>query len=66
MNPPGKRVDKVHQWDSPKQIIVDMDSSISPTCENQKDSTCNGHFERTCYHPLLFLRDFWHSQRDSA
>ena len=36
-----------------KQLILDMDSSVSPTHGDQEGSAYNGHFGCTCYHPLF-------------
>jgi len=49
MNLPGMWVDTVHKGRPPKQIIPDMDSSVSPTYGNQEGSAYNGYFECTCY-----------------
>ncbi len=44
--------------DSPKRVVLDMDSTEIPVYGQQEQSTYNGHFESTCYHPLLlFNRD---------
>ena len=48
----GIWVDKIHQRKLLKQIILDMDSSVSPTCGNQEGSAYIGYFECTCYRPL--------------
>jgi hypothetical protein len=53
MDLPSVWVDKVHQRKLLKQIILDMDSSVSPTYGNQEGSAYNGYFECTCYHPLF-------------
>ena len=53
INQPGKWVDEVHQRKSINEIILDMDSSDSPTFGKQKGSDYNGHFGYTCYHPLF-------------
>jgi len=45
MNLPGMWVDTVHKRTPPKQIILDMDSSVSPTYGNQEGSAYNGYFE---------------------
>jgi hypothetical protein len=37
----------------PERIILDMDSSESPTHGEQEGSAWNGHFGCTCYHPLF-------------
>ncbi len=41
---PGQWVDKVHQRRPPKTIVLDMDSSESPTYGEQEGSAYNGHF----------------------
>jgi hypothetical protein len=46
---PGEWIDKVHQWRPPKTIVLDMDSSDSPTYGEQEGSAYNGHFGCTCY-----------------
>jgi hypothetical protein len=44
--------------DSPKRVVLDMDSTEIPVYGQQEQSAYNGHFESTCYHPLLlFNRD---------
>ena len=47
----GRWIDRVHDRCPPKKIILDMDSSVSPTHGAQEGSTYNGHFGCTCYHP---------------
>ncbi len=49
----GVWIDRVHDRRPPKMIILDMDSSVSPTYGDQESSAYNGHFGRTCYHPLF-------------
>jgi hypothetical protein len=41
-----------------KELILDMDSSESPTHGQQEGSAWNGHFECTCYHPLFCFNQF--------
>ena len=53
MNQSGQCVDEVHQHRPIKEIILDMDSSDSPTFGRQEGSAYNGHFGYTCYHPLF-------------
>ena len=36
-----------------RMIILDMDSSVSPTHGEQEGTAYNGHFGCTCYHPLF-------------
>ena len=38
----------------PKGVILDMDSSVSPTHGEQEKSCWNGYYECTRYHPLRF------------
>ena len=63
MNLAGGWVDRVHQRKSLKQIILDMDSSVSPTCGNQEGSAYNGYFACTCYHPLFCFNQFGDLER---
>jgi hypothetical protein len=63
MNLPGVWVDRAHKHKMPKQIILDMDSSVSPTHGNQEGSAYNGHFVRTCYHPLFCFNQFGDMER---
>ncbi|MHC4750227.1 MAG: IS1380 family transposase [Planctomycetota bacterium] len=58
MNLPGMWVDTVHKRTQPEQIILDMDSSVSPTYGNQEGSAYNGYFECTCYHPLFCFNQY--------
>jgi hypothetical protein len=48
---PGQWIDKVHQRRPPRIVVLDMDSSESPTYGEQEGSAYNGHFGCTCYHP---------------
>jgi hypothetical protein len=41
--------------DSPRRIVLDMDSTEIPVNGRQEHSAYNGHFESTCYHPLLLF-----------
>ena len=49
----GRWIDHVHDRRPPKGIILDMDSSVSPTYGDQEGAVYNGHFGCTCYHPLF-------------
>jgi Transposase DDE domain group 1 len=53
MDLPGRWIDRVHARRRPKIIMLDMDSSESPTYGEQEGSAYNGHFGCTCYHPLF-------------
>src|SRR6202162_1045980 len=52
---PGRWIDKVHTRRPPRVIVLDMDSSESPTYGAQEGSAYNGAVGRTCYHPLLLF-----------
>jgi Transposase DDE domain group 1 len=41
--------------DSPRRVVLDMDSTEIPVYGRQEQSAYNGHFESTCYHPLLLF-----------
>ena len=60
---PGQWIDKVHQRRPPKMIVLDMDSSESPTYGEQEGSAYNGHFGCTCYHPLFVFNQFGDVER---
>ena len=41
-----------------RRVVLDLDSTEIPIYGQQEESAYNGHFESTCYHPLLlFNRD---------
>jgi len=49
---------KAEALDSGYRTVLDMDSTEIPVYGEQEESAYNGHFESTCYHPLLlFNRD---------
>src|SRR6266852_9520527 len=49
---------KAEVIDSAHRVVLDMDSTEIPVYGQQEQSAYNGHFESTCYHPLLlFNRD---------
>jgi hypothetical protein len=59
----GQWIDKVHQRRAPKIIVLDMDSSESPTYGEQEGSAYNGYFGCTCYHPLFVFNQFGDVER---
>ena len=59
----GQWIDKVRRRRSPKNIVLDMDSSESPTYGEQQGSAYNGHFACTCYHPLFLFNQFGDVER---
>ena len=54
----GKWGHRIHEHKPPKMIIIDMDSSDSPTFGKQEGSAYNAHFGYTCYHPLFVFNQF--------
>ena len=60
---PGQWIDKVHHRRPSKRIVLDMDSSESPTYGEQEGSAYNGHFGCTCYHPLFVFSQFGDVER---
>jgi Transposase DDE domain group 1 len=59
----GTWIDRVHERRPPNSIILDMDSSESPTHGEQEGSIWNGHFGCTCYHPLFLFNQFGDLER---
>ena len=59
----GTWIDRVHERKPPDSIILDMDSSESPTHGEQEGSAWNGHFGCTCYHPLFLFNQFGDLER---
>ena len=55
--------DLVHARHPPKAIVLDMDSSVSPTHGDQEGTAYNGHFACTCYHPLFVFNQFGDLER---
>jgi hypothetical protein len=60
---PGQWINKVHRRRASKVIVLDMDSSESPTYGEQEGSAYNGHFGCTCYHPLFVFNQFGDVER---
>src|SRR5271154_6623811 len=48
---------------SARGVVLDMDSSVSPTHGEQELGVCNGHYECTCYHPLFVFNQFGDLER---
>src|SRR4051795_9626905 len=59
----GRWIDRVHARRPVKGIVLDMDSSVSPTYGEQEGSAYNGHFGCTCYHPLFVFNQFGDLER---
>jgi Transposase DDE domain group 1 len=56
-------LDLVHGRRPPRGIVLDMDSSVSPTHGEQEMSVWNGHYACTCYHPLFVFNQFGDLER---
>jgi hypothetical protein len=48
-------IGKAEAVDSAQRVVLDMDSTEIPVYGEQEQSAYNGHFESTCYHPLLLF-----------
>lgn len=59
----GHWIDRVRASSSTDEIVLDMDSSVSPTHGKQEQSVWNGHFGCTCYHPLFVFNQFGDLER---
>jgi len=59
----GQWIDEIHARRPPRGILLDMDSSVSPTHGEQEMSTWNGHYGCTCYHPLFLFNQFGDLER---
>ena len=59
----GTWIDRVHDCNSPTAIVLDLDSSVSPTHGEQEGTAYNGHFGYTCYHPLFVFNQFGDLER---
>ena len=59
----GRWIDRIHERQHIDEIILDVDSSESPTHGEQEGSAWNGHFGKTCYHPLFCFNQFGDLER---
>jgi hypothetical protein len=59
----GTWIDRVNARRPPDGIILDMDSSESPTYGAQEGTAWNGHFRCWCYHPLFVFNQFGDLER---
>ena len=46
---------KAEALDAGHRVVLDMDSTEIPVYGQQEQSASGGHFESTCYHPLLLF-----------
>jgi hypothetical protein len=63
MNLSGKWVDRVRERKSVRELILDLDSSVSETYGAQEGTAYNGHFGCTCYYPLFCFNQFGDLER---
>jgi hypothetical protein len=61
----GQWIELVHSRRPPRGIVLDMDSSVSPTHGEQEVSVWNGHYACTCYHPLFVFNQFGDLERSA-
>ena len=61
----GHWINRVHAGQPPRTIVLDMDSSVSPTYGDQEGTAYNGHFACTCYHPLFVFNQFGDLERSA-
>jgi hypothetical protein len=54
----GKWIDRLRERQPMRELILDMDSSVSETYGEQEGTAYNGHFACTCYHPLFCFNQF--------
>jgi len=54
----GKWIGRLRERQPMRELILDMDSSVSETYGEQEGTAFNGHFGCTCYHPLFCFNQF--------
>jgi hypothetical protein len=59
----GQWIDRVHALRPPRGVVLDMDSSVSPTHGEQEMGVWNGHYDCTCYHPLFVFNQIGDLER---
>ena len=59
----GCWIDQMRRRKRMPEVILDLDSSVSPTHGQQEGTAYNGHFECTCYHPLFCFNQFGDLER---
>jgi len=58
MNLSGQWIDRVRRDQPLRELILDMDSSVSETYGQQEGTAYNGHFKCLCYHPQFLFNQF--------
>jgi hypothetical protein len=59
----GTWIDRLRERQPMRELILDMDSSVSETYGEQEGTAFNGHFGCTCYHPLFCFNQFGDVER---
>lgn len=59
----GKWIDRLRERQPMRELVLDMDSSVSETYGDQEGTSFNGHFGCTCYHPLFCFNQFGDVER---
>jgi len=59
----GKWVDRLREPKPVREVILDLDSSVSETYGEQEGTAYNGHFGCTCYHPIFCFNQFGDLER---
>jgi len=54
----GGWIDRLLGHRAMRELVLDMDSSVSETYGEQEGTAYNGHFGCTCYHPLFCFNQF--------
>ena len=54
----GQWTDRVHARRPSRSVVLDMDSSVSPTHGEQENRVWNGHCGCACYRPLFLFNQF--------
>ena len=59
----GIWIEELRERQPMRELILDMDSSVSETYGEQEGTAFNGHFDCTCYHPLFCFNQFGDVER---
>jgi hypothetical protein len=62
-NASGEWIDQLRDRRRLREVVLDMDSSVSETYGEQEGTAYNGHFGCTCYHPLFCFNQFGDVER---
>src|ERR1039457_3334533 len=62
-NTSGEWIDQLRERRRLREVVLDMDSSVSETYGEQEGTAYNGHFGCTCYHPLFCFNQFGDVER---